>query len=165
MNLILLLILIKLWIKRAKNGTTWKVLFGTYFSKTRFLTSKSADMTWPSWLTFTTNVSFEMRYCLTLYLKGHQSYSRSKFKLTNLLNENRSFNFDLPYFWYPLRYRIMQYLISKLTLVVNMSQEGQGMAKLLSCVKLSSKSQFYYTLFIWKWKNPKIYPPLTLNVF
>ena len=38
----------------------------------------------------------------------------------------------------------MQYLILKLTLVVNVSQEGQGVAALLSCARLSSKTQFYY---------------------
>ena len=32
---------------------------------------------------------------MTLYLKGHQKYDRSKLKLLNLLNKNETFNFDL----------------------------------------------------------------------
>ena len=56
-------------------------------------------------------------------------------------------DFDLSYFLCPLRYRIIQYLILKLRLVVNMSYEGQGVVALLSCARLSSKTQFYY---IWR---------------
>ena len=45
----------------------------------------------PSWGYLTTNESFQMRYCMTLYLKGHRKYERSKLKLFNLLNKNGLF--------------------------------------------------------------------------
>ena len=51
---------------------------------------------------------------MTLYLKGHEKYNRSKLKVLDLLNKNRTFNFDQLYFWCPLRYRVIQYLIWKL---------------------------------------------------
>ena len=53
-----------------------------------------------------------MRYCMTLYLKGYKKYERSKLKIQLLLSKFRFFNFDLSYFWYPLRYRVIQYLSS-----------------------------------------------------
>ena len=79
---------------------------------------------------------------MTLYLKGHQKYSRSKLKFQNLLNKNKSFNFDLSYFCCPLRYRVMQYLIIKLRLVVNLSLEGQGVVALFLVPGYLQKSNF-----------------------
>ena len=52
---------------------------------------------------FTTSGGFKMRYCMTLYLKGHQKYDMSKLKNLNLLNKCWSFSFELFYSWYSLR--------------------------------------------------------------
>ena len=79
-----------------------------------------------------------------MILKGDWKYDRSKLKLLNSLNKNRTFIFDLLYFWCPLRYRVIQYLILKLSYVVLLSQEGYVLAVLLSCVKSSWKKPFYY---------------------
>ena len=68
----------------------------------------------------TTNQSFQMRYCMTLYLKGHQKYDRSKLKVQLLLSKFKLFNFDLSYLLYPLRYKVTQYLIRKLSDMVKM---------------------------------------------
>ena len=70
------------------------------------------------------SVSFPMRYCMTLYLKRSRKYERSKLKVLLLLSEFRSFNFDLSYFWRPFRYRVIQYLIGKLSDMVKMIQKG-----------------------------------------
>ena len=59
---------------------------------------KSVATAWSSWLTITTNISFKMRYCMTLYLKGHQNYDRSKIKLQFSCNRFVSFDFNLLYF-------------------------------------------------------------------
>ena len=68
---------------------------------------------------------------MTLYLKGHQKYDRSKLKVQLLLSKFRLFNFDLSYLLYPLRYRVTQYLIG------NSKQEH----KKLSCGSTSSICQ------------------------
>ena len=47
------------------------------------------------------------------------------------------FNFDLLYFWYPLRYRVIQYLIWKLSDVVFMRQECLVLAVLLASFRVS----------------------------
>ena len=64
--------------------------------------------------------SFLMRYCMTLYLNGYQKYDRSKLKVLFSLSELRSFNFDLLYFWSPFQYRVIQYLIGKLSDMIKM---------------------------------------------
>ena len=73
---------------------------------------------------------------MTLYLKGYQKYTRSKFKV-QILSKFRLFNFDLSYFLYPLRYRAIQYLVRKLSDMVKMGQEGLVVAALLISVKAS----------------------------
>ena len=56
---------------------------------------KSSNSTKPFRPIFTISESFQMRYCMTLYLKGHQKYDRSKLKVQLLLSKFRLFNFDL----------------------------------------------------------------------
>ena len=73
--------------------------------------------------------------------RGHiWKFKKSPF----LLSKFKSSNFDLLYFQCPLRYRVIQYLIWKLLLVVKMSQEGLGMAALLGSAKPSWKVPFYH---------------------
>ena len=79
---------------------------------------------------------------MTLYLKGHQKYNRSKLKVLDLLNRNRTFNFDQLYFWCPLRYRVIQYLVWKLSLIVKLNFESLGMATSLDSVTCYSKPYF-----------------------
>ena len=73
--------------------------------------TKSAATTKPSWLIFTISESFPIWYCSAQYLNGLQKYDRSKLKVLLLLGEFRNSNFDLSYFWYPFRYRVIYYLI------------------------------------------------------
>ena len=61
---------------------------------------------------------------MTLYLKWYQKYDKSKLKSLNLFNEIWTFNFDLSYFWFPLSYRVIQYLIWKLSDMVKMGRKG-----------------------------------------
>ena len=56
----------------------------------------------PTVVQITLNESFQMKYCINLYLKGHQKYERSKLKRFNLLTKY----VDLFYFQYPFRHRI-----------------------------------------------------------
>ena len=81
---------------------------------------------------------------MTLYLKGHQKYNRSKLKVQLLLSKFRLFNFDLSYLLYPLRYKVTQYLIRKLSDMVKMGIEGLAVAALLISVKASQKLKIYY---------------------
>ena len=81
---------------------------------------------------------------MTLYLKGHQKYDRSKLKVQLLLSKFRLFNFDLSYLLYPLRYKVTQYLIRKLSDMVKMGIEGLAVAALLISVKASQKLKIYY---------------------
>ena len=60
---------------------------------------------------------------MTLYLKGHQKYNRSKLKLQLLLSKFRLFNFDMSFLLYTLRYRVKQYLIGKFSDMVKIGQE------------------------------------------
>ena len=81
---------------------------------------------------------------MTLYLKGHQKYDRSKLKVQLLLSKFRLFNFDLSYLLYPLRYRVTQYLIRKLLDMVKMGQESLVAAALLASFRASLKVIIYY---------------------
>ena len=81
---------------------------------------------------------------MTLYLKGHQKYDRSKLKVQLLLSKFRLFNFDLSYLLHPLRYKVTQYLIRKLSDMVKMGIEGLAVAALLISVKASQKLKIYY---------------------
>ena len=76
---------------------------------------------------------------MTIYLKGYQKYNRLKLKVQLLLSKFRLFNFDLSYLLYPLRYRVKQYLIRKLSDMVKMGNEGLAVAALLISVKASQK--------------------------
>ena len=58
---------------------------------------------------------------MTLYLKGHQKYDKSKLKVLLLFSKFRCFNYELLYFLYLLRYRVIEYLIGKLLDIVNHS--------------------------------------------
>ena len=98
---------------------------------------KSSTLTKPSLPIFTISKSFQIRYCMTLYLKGYQKYDKSKLKIQLLLSKFRLFNFDLSYFWYHLRYRVIQYLIGKLSVMVKMGQEGLVVTALLTSVRTS----------------------------
>ena len=72
---------------------------------------KSSNSTKPFQPIFTISESFQMRYCMTLYLKGYQKYDSLKLKVQLLLSKSRLFNFNLSYFLYFFRYRVIQYLI------------------------------------------------------
>ena len=74
---------------------------------------------------------------MTLYLKGYQKYDRSKLKILLLSSEFRSFNFDLSYFSSPFRYRVIQYLIVKLSDMVKMIQEGKVVAAPSTSIRIS----------------------------
>ena len=74
---------------------------------------------------------------MALYLKGLQKYDRSKLKILLLLSEFRSFKFDLSYFSSPFRYRVIQYLIGKLSDMVKMIQEGKVVAVLSPFIRTS----------------------------
>ena len=74
---------------------------------------------------------------MTLYLKGYQNYDRSKLKVQLFLSKFRSFNFDLSYFLFPLRYRVTEYLIGKLSDVVKMGQDSLVVDALLESVRAS----------------------------
>ena len=115
---------------------------------------KSSNSTKSSWPIFTISESFPMRYCMTLYLKWYQKYHRSNLKSLNLLNKSWTFNFDLSYFWYSLRYRIIQYLIGKLSDMVKIDEDSSFMAALLASVRVSWKVTICYingALLILNW--------------
>ena len=61
---------------------------------------------------------------MTLNLKGNQKYDRSNLNILNSLNKIKTFNFDLSYFLYPFRYRVIQYFIGKFLVMIDISQEG-----------------------------------------
>ena len=105
---------------------------------------KSAATANPSIPVFTISKSFLMRYCVTSYLKGYKRYERSKLKSLDLLNKSGTFNFDLSYLLYPLRYKVTQYLIRKLSDMVKMGIEGLAVVALLISVKASQKLKIYY---------------------
>ena len=54
------------------------------------------------------------------------------------------FNVNLMYFWYPLRYRVTQYLIGKVSDMVKMSKEGSVVITLLTSVRMSWKVTIYF---------------------
>ena len=79
-----------------------------------------------------------------LYLKGYQKYDKPKLKNLNLSNKSWIFNFDLSYFWYPSRHRVIQYLIAKLLNMVKMSQEDKIVAALSTSIRMPWKVAIYY---------------------
>ena len=48
------------------------------------------------------------------------------------------------YFWYPFRYKVIQYLIRKLLNMVKMTQEGLLVAVIIASVRMSWKVPIYY---------------------
>ena len=81
---------------------------------------------------------------MTLYLKGCQKYDKSKLRVLLLLSKLRHFEFDLSYFLYPFRYKVIQYLIGKPLDMVKMSQEGSMVTALLASVRSFCKVTIYY---------------------
>ena len=67
---------------------------------------------------------------MTLYLKGFEKYEKSKLKLLNSLSKSRTFNFELSYFSYLFKYRIIKYLIGKLSDMVKMGKNSLVVAAL-----------------------------------
>ena len=82
--------------------------------------------------------------CMILFLKGYQKYDRSKLKALLLSNDCMSFNFDLSYFWIPYRYRVIQYLIEKLSDMAKMIQKSKVVAALSTSIRTSWKVGIYY---------------------
>ena len=70
-------------------------------------------------------------------------YKRSKLKSLNLLNKSWSFNFDLSYFWCPLRFSVIQCLIGKFLDLVKMGQDSFVVAAVLASVRASWKVTIY----------------------
>ena len=97
-----------------------------------------------SWIIFIISESFPMSYCMTLYLKEYHKCNRSKLKLLHLLSEFRSFNIGLSYFWSPIRCRVIQCLIKKLSDMVNMIQEGKVVAALSTSIRTSWNVGIHY---------------------
>ena len=124
-----------------RQGLIYVVNFYFLRPPNRYKNSISTKLSLPI---FTIPESFLMRYFMTLYLKGYQNYNRSKLKSLILLTKSWSFNFDLPYFWHSLRYKVIQYLIRKLSYMVKMGQEVLVVAALLISVKSSRKLKIYY---------------------
>ena len=85
---------------------------------------KSAATPQPSWLIFTTTETFPMRYCMTLNIKVYQKYDKSQLNIQFLCSKFRCFNFELSYFQCSLNFRVIQCLFGKVSVVVNVSQEG-----------------------------------------
>ena len=77
-----------------------------------------------------------MRHCITLYLKGYKKYDRSKLKAQLLLRKFRLLNLK-PLFFNHLKYRVMQYLIGKLSDMLKMGREGFVVAALLASMRMS----------------------------
>ena len=77
-------------------------------------------------------------------LKGASKVWQFQGESSTSLSEFRSFNFDLLYFWYPLRYRVIQYPIGKLSDMVKMIQDDQIMAALSTSIRKSWKVWIYY---------------------
>lgn len=77
--------------------------------------ARNSAITWLSWLISIRSRSFSIRYFMNPYLEGYQKCSKSNLKNQFLLSKFESFNFDPLYFWHPLRYRVIKYLIEVLT--------------------------------------------------
>ena len=74
-----------------------------------------------------------MRYCMTLYLKGYQKCDKSKLKV-QVLSMNSGVSTLT--FQYILRYRVMQYLITNLLVVVKIETRELVVAAFLISVSL-----------------------------
>ena len=69
--------------------------------------------------------------------KGIKNTTGQSWKRLILHNKSQTFKFDLSYFWYPVKYRAIQYLIGKVSDMVNMIQEGSIVTALLASVRTS----------------------------
>ena len=98
----------------------------------------------PSWLKFTFDWSFKMRYSTNFYLNLYRNYEWSKLSIHFLSSKFQSFNFDLSQFLNQLRYKFVLYLILKLQSIVNLSQEGKSMEALLYCKTPGQKLVIYF---------------------
>ena len=76
-------------------------------------------------------------------LKRYQKYDSLKMRNLNLLNKNWAFKSDLSYLWYFLRFRVIEYLIKKVLVVVNIIQAGLVLASLLAPVRTFWKVLIY----------------------
>ena len=83
----------------------------------------------------TTTKSFQMRYCMQIYLKGGPTARCERSRLLNLLNKRElflaTFNFNFWQFWCPLRLNIKLYLIWKVSIVVWNPKLAVGVAVIL----------------------------------
>ena len=71
----------------------WRTLFFVYFYVLRVYFNMPAR-------------TFQVRYYMTVIIKGYQKYDNSKLKVQFLCSKFRRFNFELSYFWYPLNVRV-----------------------------------------------------------
>ena len=75
--------------------------------------------------------------CTSEGIRNTTGQSEKFYILLNII-----FNFDQLYFWCPLRYRVIQYLVWKLSLIVKLNSESLGMATFLDSVTCYSKPYF-----------------------
>ena len=69
-----------------------------------------------------------MRYCMTLYLKGHWNYERSKLELLNLLNKNALFwNFQVLSLVFPMPLEIQSHTVPHLKALISGNLEPRGL--------------------------------------
>ena len=74
----------------------------------------------------------------------YQKYNRSKLKSLNLVNKSWNFNFNVSFFWYPLRYSVEHYLIGKLLDMLQICQESLVLASPLKSFKTTSRRMTIY---------------------
>ena len=95
---------------------------------------------------FTTNESFQMRYCMTLYLKGHWNYERSNLELLNLLNKNALFwNFQVLSLVFPMPLQLQHYTVPHLKALISGKLEPRGLrcgSTFIQCYVLLKKTYF-----------------------
>ena len=63
-----------------------------------------------------------------------------------MFDNNWTFNFDLLYFWYPVKDKAIQYLNGKVSGMVKMSQQGSIVTALLASFRKSWKVTIYYII-------------------
>ena len=69
-----------------------------------------------------------MRYCMTLYLKGHWKYEMSNLELLNLLNKNGLFwNFQIWPLVFPMPLEIQSYTVPHLKALISGKLEPRGL--------------------------------------
>ena len=69
-----------------------------------------------------------MKYCMTLYLKGHWNYERSKLELLNLLNKNALFwNIQVLSLVFPMPLEIQSHTVPHLKALIGGKLEKIGL--------------------------------------